>query len=127
MFDIANSLADVMICVPSLNHESHFGIGPRDLIHSLSSLLAHFRGGNPAVISILQDKLTQLGVSVASPQKLIDLSSSEEERDESTGTPRSITWSESSGYSPTAATATAPYQIFPPPLSTIGSVDTEMM
>jgi hypothetical protein len=37
LFDVANSLADVMIIMPSMNHESHFGIGPRDLIHSLRS------------------------------------------------------------------------------------------
>ncbi|KAJ4990542.1 fungal specific transcription factor [Stagonosporopsis vannaccii] len=82
LFDVANSLADVMIIMPSLNHESHFGIGPRDLIHSLSQVLSQFRGGNPAVISILQDKLTQLGMSVGSPQKLLELSSPEEEKDE---------------------------------------------
>jgi hypothetical protein len=125
LFDIANSLADVMICVPTLNHESHFGIGPRDLIHSLSSLLSQFRGGNPAVISILQDKLTQLGVSVASPQKLIDLSSSEDEREESNGTPRSIGWNDGSMYSP--AIATTPYQPFLPPLSDMASMDTDMV
>ena len=113
LFDVANSLADVMICVPTLNHESHFGIGPRDLIHSLSSLLAQFRGGNPAVINILQDKLTQLGVAVASPQKLIDLSSSEDERERSdrSSTPRSLTWSDHAMYSEPMAPA---FELLPP-------------
>jgi len=82
LFDVANSLADVMIIMPSMNHESHFGIGPRDLIHSLSQVLSNFRGGNPAVINILQDKLTQLGMSCGSPQKLLELSSPEEEKEE---------------------------------------------
>ncbi|KAJ4352496.1 uncharacterized protein N0V89_007844 [Didymosphaeria variabile] len=100
LFDIANSLADVMICVPSLNQDSGFGMGPRDLIHSLSSLLGSFRGGNPAVTSILQDKLTTLGLSISSPQKrLTDLSSSEDERDNwGEGTPRSLTWSDNGGW-----------------------------
>lgn len=71
-----------MIIMPSMNHESHFGIGPRDLIHNLSSVLANFRGGNTAVISILQDKLATLGMSVGSPQKLLELSSPEEEHEE---------------------------------------------
>jgi hypothetical protein len=71
-----------MMIMPSLNHESHFDVGPRDLIHSLSRVLAGFRGGNPAVISILQDKLTTLGLSVGSPQKLLEISSPEEEREE---------------------------------------------
>ncbi|KAJ4368382.1 hypothetical protein N0V83_006739 [Neocucurbitaria cava] len=82
LFDVANSLADVMMIMPSMNHESHFGIGPRDLIHSLSQVLSSFRGGNPAVISILQHKLTTLGLAVNSPQKLLDISSPEEEHEE---------------------------------------------
>jgi hypothetical protein len=71
-----------MIIMPSMNDDSSFGIGPRDLIHSLSQVLASFRGGNPAVISILQDKLTTLGLAVGSPQKLLELSSPEDEKDE---------------------------------------------
>jgi hypothetical protein len=71
-----------MIIMPSMNHESHFGIGPRDLIHNLSRVLSGFRGGNPAVLSILQDKLTTLGLAVGSPQRLLELSSPEEEREE---------------------------------------------
>lgn len=68
--------------MPAMNHESHFGIGPRDLIHSLSQVLAGFRGGNPAVISILQEKLTTLGLAAGSPQKLLELSSPEETPEE---------------------------------------------
>ncbi|CAI6342231.1 unnamed protein product [Periconia digitata] len=81
LFDITNSLADVMIFVPSLNQHSGFGVGPRDLIHSLSSLLSSFRGGNPAVMNILQEKLTVLGLSVVPPPKLklLELGSSPEE------------------------------------------------
>jgi hypothetical protein len=82
LFDVANSLADVMMIMPSLNHESHFDVGPRDLIHSLSQVLASFRGGNPAVISILQDKLMTLGLGASPPRKLLELSSPEEEHEE---------------------------------------------
>ncbi|KAF2645885.1 hypothetical protein P280DRAFT_495615 [Massarina eburnea CBS 473.64] len=95
LFDIANSLADVMICVPSFNQESGFGVGPRDLIHSLSTLLSSFRGGNPAVMNILQEKLGTLGLAVSSPQKLLELSSPETDREEWTDSPpRSTTFSD---------------------------------
>jgi hypothetical protein len=115
LFDIANSLADVMICIPSATPES-FGVGPRDLIHSLSVLLGSFRGGNPAVVSILQEKLTTLGISVCSPQqKLLDISSSEDDRERDSeramlsgtmsGAPRSINWSESATYNPCSRSA----------------------
>lgn len=82
LFDVANSLADVMMIMPSMNHESHFDVGPRDLIHSLSQVLGSFRGGNPAVINILQEKLMNLGLALGSPQKLLELSSPEEEQEE---------------------------------------------
>jgi len=65
-----------------MNHESSFSIGPRDLIHNLSQVLSGFRGGNPAVLSILQDKLSTLGLAVGSPQKLLELSSPEEDHEE---------------------------------------------
>lgn len=87
-----------MIFVPSLNQDAGFGIGPRDLIHSLSSLLASFRGGNSAVINILQDKLTTLGISNVSPQKLIDISSEDELDERKDGTRRSGTWSDNGAY-----------------------------
>lgn len=105
LFDVANSLADVMIIMPSMNHESHFGIGPRDLIHNLSVVLSGFRGGNPAVLNILQDKLSTLGMAVGSPQKLLELSSPEEEREE---------WHDRSNSAPSSYSA---YNDIPPPMS----------
>lgn len=103
-----------MIIMPALNHESYFGIGPRDLIHSLSQVLSSFRGGNPAVINILQDKLTQLGMSVGSPQKLLELSSPEEEKEEWHGE-RSMSAPSSYG-SHTSSASLSPN--FPPGMNT---------
>jgi hypothetical protein len=115
LFDVANSLADVMIIMPSMNHESHFGIGPRDLIHNLSRVLSGFRGGNPAVISILQDKLATLGMAVGSPQKLLELSSPEEEREE---------WHERAMSTPSSSyTPRSDMSPVPPALPTSMSVD----
>lgn len=121
LFDVANSLADVMIIMPSMNHESHFGIGPRDLIHSLSQVLSSFRGGNPAVISILQDKLTQLGMAIASPQKLLELSSPEEEKDDWHGE-RSM--SAPSSYSSSYPAGSPISPTYPPDL-TIGNIGSQ--
>ena len=105
-----------MICVPSATPES-FGVGPRDLIHSLSVLLGSFRGGNPAVVGILQEKLMILGLSVSSPQQKLDVSSSEDERERDSkraflagtmsSTPRSITWRETI-YTPAT---TSPFEL----------------
>jgi hypothetical protein len=102
-----------MIIMPSMNDDSSFGVGPRDLIHSLSQVLASFRGGNPAVISILQDKLTTLGLAVGSPQKLLELSSPEDETDEWQGERASshssaFSGPDSSGFSAPVSPAFAP-------------------
>lgn len=104
-----------MIIMPSMNHESHFGIGPRDLIHSLSRILSSFRGGNPAVISILQDKLTQLGMAAGSPQKLLELSSPEEEEKEEWHGERSM--SAPSSYGPSYPSGSPISATFPAELT----------
>jgi hypothetical protein len=72
LFEITNSLADVMICVPSFMDGSHDGLGSRDVVHELCKLLASFRGGNPAVIAILRDKLVSSGLMESGPEGLID-------------------------------------------------------
>lgn len=49
-----------MICVPSLSNSTDNlsdGLSHRDVIHELCTLLESFRGGNPAVIAILREKL----------------------------------------------------------------------
>lgn len=68
-----------MICVPSLLDGSHAGPSPRDVIHELCKLLASFRGGNPAVIAILRDKLVSSGLMDTGPKSFIDHQEMEEE------------------------------------------------
>lgn len=71
LFEITNSLADVMICVPSFMEGSHSGLGPRGVVQELCKLLASFRGGNPTVIAILRDKLVSSGLMESGPERLI--------------------------------------------------------
>ncbi len=52
----------MMICVPSLMDGNHAGPNPRDIVQELCKLLASFRGGNPAVLAILRDKLFRSGL-----------------------------------------------------------------
>lgn len=58
---------------------SHAGLGPRDVIHELCKLLASFRGGNPAVIAILRDKLFSSGLMESGPERFIEYPELEEE------------------------------------------------
>lgn len=52
-------------------NRSHAGLGPRDVVHELCKLLASFRGGNPAVIAILRDKLVSSRLMESGPESLI--------------------------------------------------------
>jgi hypothetical protein len=78
LFEITNSLADVMICVPSLTNGNQGGLGLIDVVYELCKLLASFRGGNPAVIGILRDKLFSSGLLVQNPGRIIDFQDQED-------------------------------------------------
>jgi len=69
-----------MICVPSFMDGSHAGLGPRDVVHELCKLLASFRGGNPAVIAILRDKLVSSGLMESDPEWLIEYQELEDDQ-----------------------------------------------
>ncbi len=58
---------------------SHTGLSPRDVIHELCKLLASFRGGNPAVIAILRDKLVSSGLMDSGPERFLEYQGLEEE------------------------------------------------
>lgn len=59
---------------------SHTGLGPRDVVHELCKLLASFRGGNPAVIAILRDKLARSGLMESDPEWLIEYQELEDDQ-----------------------------------------------
>jgi hypothetical protein len=79
LFEITNSLADVMICVPSLTSGNQGGWGLRDVVYELCKLLASFRGGNPAVVGILREKLFSSGLLMQNPGRIIDFHDQEED------------------------------------------------
>ncbi|KFY58270.1 hypothetical protein V497_04928 [Pseudogymnoascus sp. VKM F-4516 (FW-969)] len=83
LFDIANSLADVMICVPSLASDNQAGFGLRDIFFALTTLLKTFRGGNSTLQAILKDKLAQSGLIVASPPQVVtDVTAEDDDLDD---------------------------------------------
>jgi hypothetical protein len=50
----------------------HADLGPRDVVNELCKLLVNFRGGNPAVIAILRDKLVSSGLMEMGPERYIE-------------------------------------------------------
>jgi hypothetical protein len=61
IFEIANTLLDVINCVPSLttNGSALMTQGPRDIFHGLSCLLASLSGGNSQSLTLLQGKMAE--------------------------------------------------------------------
>lgn len=60
LFAFATSLADIMTCMPT--HTSVVSeFGARDCLVRLSEVLGNFRGGTEAVMSVLRERLIEMG------------------------------------------------------------------
>jgi hypothetical protein len=75
IFEIANSLLDVINCVPSV---TTFGSalmtqGPRDIFHGLSCLLASLGGSNSRSLTLLQAKMAASNVPFLSIPRLVEV------------------------------------------------------
>jgi hypothetical protein len=75
IFEIANSLLDVINCVPSV---TAFGSalmiqGPREIFHGLSSLLASLSGSNSRCLNLLQAKMAASSVPFLSIPRLVEV------------------------------------------------------
>jgi hypothetical protein len=58
LFEVAISLADVILCLPLiLTSNQLMQVGPRDILHRLVAFLTSFRGGDPLKLQILHKKM----------------------------------------------------------------------
>ena len=74
IFEIANTLLDVINCVPSLTFgQTKLMVqGPRDVFYGLSSLLASLSGGQSKSLALLQGKMAAAKVPVQQVPRLIE-------------------------------------------------------
>ncbi|RGP80067.1 sucrose utilization suc1 [Fusarium longipes] len=74
LFEIANSVADVLICAPDLANVDSVHVGPRDILAALSSLIASLRTtGNPALLTLLREKMMACALDQAAPARLLQI------------------------------------------------------
>ncbi|KAI7085984.1 hypothetical protein KC356_g5430 [Hortaea werneckii] len=77
LFDFVNALADVMVCVPQCRTEETFLVGPQEHLMYLGKVLGGFRGGNEALLPLMQSRFTELGLAVPAIPRLLGFISEE--------------------------------------------------
>jgi hypothetical protein len=75
IFEIANTLLDVINCVPSLTvaKSALMTQGPRDIFHGLSCLLASLSGGQSKSLTLLQGKMAAANMPFQQIPRFIEL------------------------------------------------------
>ncbi|KAG7425472.1 putative sucrose utilization protein SUC1 [Fusarium oxysporum f. sp. raphani] len=74
LFEVANSVADVIICAPDLADVDSAHVGPRDILCALSSLIASLRTtSNPALLTLLREKMMACALGQAGPGRLLQI------------------------------------------------------
>merc|ERR1711977_719326 len=56
LFDFVNALADVMVCVPQCRASETFWMGLQEHLMFLGNMLGGFRGGNAALLPLMQSR-----------------------------------------------------------------------
>ncbi|KAK3712690.1 hypothetical protein LTR37_008954 [Vermiconidia calcicola] len=72
LFEFANAIADVMVCVPHRRAQD-ISIGPREYLMHLGKVLGGFRGGNEALLPLLRSRFTELGLSLPEVPRVVDV------------------------------------------------------
>lgn len=72
LFEFANTIADVMVCIPH-HWTQDTRIGLREYLMHLGKVLGGFRGGNGALSSLLRSRFVELGLSLPKIPRLVDV------------------------------------------------------
>lgn len=72
LFEFANTIADVMVCMPHRWTEDP-RIGPREYLMHLGQVLGRFRGGNEALLPLLRSRFVELGLSLPAIPRIVDV------------------------------------------------------
>jgi hypothetical protein len=72
LFEFANTIADVMVCMPHRWAQDP-RIGPREYLTHLGKVLGGFRGGNEALLPLLRSRFTELGLLLPTMPRVIDV------------------------------------------------------
>lgn len=73
LFEVAMSLADILLCLPStFEGKQLMNVGPRDVLNRLAGFLTCFRGGGDNIkLQILHDKMQEISSSIVRQPRLL--------------------------------------------------------
>ncbi|KAI8672023.1 Zn(2)-C6 fungal-type domain-containing protein [Fusarium sp. Ph1] len=74
LFEVASSVADVILCAPDLADVGSVQVGPREILYALSSLISSLRTtGHPELITLLREKMMACALDQAGPATLMQI------------------------------------------------------
>ncbi|KAK5146749.1 hypothetical protein LTR04_000981, partial [Oleoguttula sp. CCFEE 6159] len=79
LFEFANTLADVIVCIPSAENSMHYHA--QDFLLHFANVLGSFRGGNNALLPLLQKRLADCGVNIPAIPRCLDVTNEFSESD----------------------------------------------
>ncbi|RSL91380.1 hypothetical protein CEP51_000343 [Fusarium floridanum] len=72
LFEVASSVADVILCAPDLADVGSVQVGPREVLYALSSLISSLRTtGHPELLTLLREKM--MALDQAGPATLMQI------------------------------------------------------
>lgn len=73
LFEVTNSVADIITLNPHQSQTSTLQLGPQDLLVHLTNIIGRFRGGNKTLLPLLQSRLSSIGLGAAIQPRITDV------------------------------------------------------
>lgn len=73
LFEVTNSVADIITLNPAQSQHSSLQLGPRDVLVHLTSIIGRFRGGNKTLLPLLQSRLSGIGLGSTISPRITDV------------------------------------------------------
>jgi len=73
LFEVTNSVADIITLNPHQSQTSTLQLGPQDLLVHLTNIIGRFRGGNKTLLPLLQSRLSSIGLGSSIQPRITDI------------------------------------------------------
>ena len=73
LFEVTNSVADIITLNPHQSQTSTLQLGPQDLLVHLTNIIGRFRGGNKTLLPLLQSRLSSIGLGASIQPRITEV------------------------------------------------------
>jgi hypothetical protein len=73
LFEVTNSVADIITLNPHQVQTSTLQLGPQDLLVHLTNIIGRFRGGDNTLLPLLQSRLSSIGLNASILPRITDV------------------------------------------------------